>query len=337
MSEAVGEVDPPAVPAKPFSARWIFHVLVAVLVAVVLPVVLMDVLVGKFGADAMLTGLLWGVLGSRLGGTRRMLYLTPAVGVAAGLGAFTAYDWWWVALLAVLAAVAGAGMRFGRHLPLLMLPFAATFATREPSGKNAVVYGVIAAIATLYGVVLARRFNAPEIVEGQRVSLPVAALVAIVYGIAVGGAAAIGVALGWTEPFWVPEPVLLLTLYVFTGKRERIRQKAIGTALGAIAAVPVAILAPPAWAISVLATLAYLLAFWQHKRYWLYYGFITFALILVLSSPGQVGTEAAHRSVEILAGIGILVVALAILQPLSTWLSKRYPQPVLAETAHQSG
>jgi predicted cobalt transporter CbtA len=136
MSEAVGAVDAPAVPAKPFSARWIFHVLVAVLVALVLPVVLMDVLVGKFGADAMLTGLLWGVLGSRLGGTRRMLYLTPAVGVAAGLGAFTAYDWWWVALLAILAAVAGAGMRFGRHLPLLMLPFAATFATREPSGKT---------------------------------------------------------------------------------------------------------------------------------------------------------------------------------------------------------
>ena len=160
---------------------------------------------------------------------------------------------------------------------------------------------------------------------------------AIVYGTAVGGAAAIGVALGWTEPFWVPEPVLLLTLYVFTGKRERIRQKAIGTALGAIAAVPVAILAPPAWAISVLATLAYVLAFWQYKRYWLYYSFFTFALILVLSTPGQAGTEAAHRSAEILAGIGILVVALAILQPLSTWLSKRYPQPVLAETAHQSG
>ena len=224
----MGEVDPPAVLAKPPSARWIFHVLVAMLVAVVLPVVLVDVLVGKFGADAMLTGLLWGFLGSRVGGTGRMLYLTPAIGLAAGLGAFTAYHWWWVALLAILAAVAGAGMRFGWQLPLLMLPFAATFATREPSGKNAVVYGVIAGIATLYGVVLARRFNTPKIVEGQRVSLPAAALAAIVYGIAVGGAAAIGVALGWTEPYWVPEPILLLTLSIFTGKRERIRKRRSG-------------------------------------------------------------------------------------------------------------
>ena len=336
MSEALGEVDPSAVLAKPPSARWIFHVLVAMLVAVVLPVVLVDALVGKFGADAMLTGLLWGVLGSRVGGTRRMLYLSPTVGVAAGLGAFTAYHWWWVALLAILAAVAAAGMGFGWHLPLLMLPFAATFATREPSGKNAVVYGVIAGIATLYGVVLARHLNTPQVVERQRVPLPAAGLVAIVYGIAVGGAAAIGVALGWTEPYWVPEPILLLTLSIFTGKRERIRQKAIGTAVGAIAAVPVAILAPPAWAISILATLAYVLAFWQYKRYWIYYSLLTFALILVLSTPGQVGTEAAHRSAEILAGIGILVVTLAILQPLSTWLSKRYPIPELTQTAHQS-
>ncbi len=332
MTETTGDVGPAAVPPKPSRARRIFHILGAVLVAVVLPVALMDALVGKFGADAMLTGLLWGVLGSKVGGTRRMLYLAPAVGVAAGLAAFTAYHWWWVALLAILAVITGAGMRFGWQLPLLMLPFAATFATQEPSGKNAVVYGVIAGIATLYGIVLARRFKAPEVVEGQRVSLPAAAVVAIVYGIAVGGAAAIGVALGWSEPYWVPEPILILTLYFLTGKRERIREKALGTALGAIAAVPVAILAPPAWAISVLAAVAFVLALWQYKTYWAYYGFYTFAIILVLSAPGQVGTEAAHRSSEILAGIAILVVALAILQALGTWLSKRYPQPELAES-----
>jgi uncharacterized membrane protein YccC len=223
-------------------------------------------------------------------------------------------------------------MRFGWHLPLLMLPFAATFATREPSGKDAVIYGVIAGIATLYGVVLMRRFKAPEVVEGQRLSLPAAAVVAIVFGVAVGGAAAIGVALGWTEPYWVPEPVLILALYFLTGKRERIREKALGTALGAIAAIPLAILGLPAWAISVLAAVAFVLALWQYKRYWLYYAFWTFAIILALSPPGKVGTEAAHRGSEILAGIAILVVALAILQPLGTWLSKRYPQPELAES-----
>lgn len=62
-------------------------------------------------------------------------------------------------------------------------------------------YGVIVGIGTLYGIVLARRFKAPEIVEGQRVPVQTAIFVAIVFGVAVGAAAAIGVALGPTEPY----------------------------------------------------------------------------------------------------------------------------------------
>jgi Fusaric acid resistance protein-like len=339
MSETPGKatagVGPASVPGPPSRWRRMMHVLGAALVAVVLPVILIDKLVGMFGADAMIIGLLCGVVGSKIGGTRRMLYLAPAVGVAAGLGAFTAFDWWWVALLGILAAIAGAGMRSGWHLPLLMLAFAATFATQVTSGKDAVIYGVIAGIATLYGVVLMRRFKAPDVVEGQRISLPAAAAVAIVFGVAVGGAAAIGVALGWAEPYWVPEPILILALYIIMGKRERIREKALGTALGAIAAIPLAIVGLPAWAISALAVVALVLAFWQYKKYWLYYAFWTFAIILALSPPGQVGTEAAHRGSEILVGIGILVVALAFMQALGTWLSKRYPQPELAEIGPQ--
>lgn len=44
-------------------------------------------------------------------------------------------------------------------------------------------------------------------------------------------------ALGWTEPYWVPEAIVLLVLYILMGKRERIREKAIGTALGVIAVI----------------------------------------------------------------------------------------------------
>ena len=97
------------------------------------------------------------------------------------------------------------------------------------------------------------------------------------------------------------------------GKRERIRERR-----SAIAAIPLAIVRLPAWAISVLAAVAFVLALWQYKRYWLYYGFWTFAIILALSPPGKVATEAARRGSEI---------ALDIMQVLGTWLSKRYPQP----------
>jgi hypothetical protein len=244
------------------------HILGAALVAVVLPVVVAYLLLGKLGATAVVMGLVVGVLGSKLGGTRRMLYLAPAAGVAGGLGAITAYHWSWVVLLAAVAVIAGAGMRFGWFPPLLMLAFAATFPAATSSASHAAAYGAITAIATLYGIVVARRFQAPEIVEGQRVSLPAAAAAAAVFGAALGGAAAIGVALGWTEPYWVPEPILILILYVLVDKREKIPEKAIGTAVGVIFVVPVAIAALPAWAVYVLAGAAFLLAFWQYKTYW---------------------------------------------------------------------
>jgi Fusaric acid resistance protein-like len=336
MTEARGDVDPAAVPGKPSRARRMIHILVATLVAVVLPVVLLYVFLGDLGSRAMVIGLVLGVVGSKLGGTRRMLYLAPAVGVAGGLAAITAYHWSWVVLLAVVGVIAGAGMRFGWLPSLLMLTVAATFPIAASSAKDAAAYGAIAAIATLYGIVLARRFKAPEVVEGQRVSLPVAIGVAIVFGAALGGAAAIGVALGWTEPYWVPEPIIILVLYILMGKRERIREKALGTALGVIAVVPVAIAALPAWAIYVLAAVAFLLAIWQYNKYWLYYGLYTFGLVLLLSPPGHAGAEAAHRGSEILIGIAILVVGLAILYPLSTWLSKRYPEPELADSDEQA-
>ena len=143
-------------------------------------------------------------------------------------------------------------------------------------------------------------------------------------------AAAIGVALGWTEPYWVPEPVLILVLYILMGKRDRIRGKAIGTALGVAAAIPVAIISPSCAVLaSARRTVAFVLALTQSKTYWLMYGLYTFSLVLLLAAPGQVGFEAEERGFQILVGIGLLVVGLFIVHALATWLSKREPQAEL--------
>jgi Fusaric acid resistance protein-like len=306
------------------------HIVGAVLFAVVLPALLMGALVGRLGVGALFIGLLLGVVGAKLGGTRRMLYVAPMIGVAAGLGAFTAYDWWWALLLAIVGVVTGAGIRFGWFAPLLMVPYAATFVIPVSSGTDAAIYGVIVAIATVYGIVVARRFGAPPVVDGQHLPLPASALVAIVFGLVLGGAAAIGVALSWTEPYWVPEPILILVLYILMGKRDRIREKAIGTALGVAAAIPVALLDPSAGVLAAVGTVAFIAALTQAKTYWLMYGLYTFSLVLLLAAPGAVGYEAEERGSQILVGVGLLVVGLFIVHALGTWLAKRDPRPALA-------
>ena len=312
----------------------LLHILGAALVAVVLPALLVGAFVGELGVWAMLVGLLLGVVGCKLGGTRRMALIAPLLGLAAGLGAFTAYDWWWVALLASTGILTGGGIGFGWFAPLLMVPYAATFIVPVSSGTDAVIYGVIVAIAGLYAVVIMRRFSAPAIVPGQRLSVPVAAAVAIVFGLVMGASAAIGVALGWTEPYWVPEPVLILVLYILMGKRDRIRGKAIGTALGVAAAIPVALLDPPAEVLAAVGAAVFVLALTQaKKKYWLMYGLYTFSLVLLLAAPGQVGFEAEERGFQILVGVGLLVVGLFLVHALGSWLSKRHPQPELDAAA----
>ena len=81
-TEAAGDAEPAAVAGKPSRSRRMIHILGAALVGVVLPVVLLHVFLGELGSRAMVMGLLLGVIGSKLGGTRRMLYLAPAVGIA---------------------------------------------------------------------------------------------------------------------------------------------------------------------------------------------------------------------------------------------------------------
>ena len=81
----------------------------------------------------------------------------------------------------------------------------------------------------------------------------------------------------------------------------------------------------------MIASAAFVLAVLEYRKsYTASYGLYTFSIVLALSSPGNVGTEAAHRGSEILIGIAILVVGLALVQPLAAWLAKRYPDPVLA-------
>ncbi len=149
----------------------------------------------------LVAGLLFGVTGSKIGGTRRILYLVPLLGIAAGLGSASAYDWWWVALLTVSAAIAGGGFRFGWFPALLMLPYAATFVVPGASARDATIYGVVVAVGTLYGVILARRFKATPMAAAA----PIAAVVALI------AAVSFLVALTQARTYW-----LMYGIYTFS-------------------------------------------------------------------------------------------------------------------------
>ena len=136
----------------------------------------------------------------------------------------------------------------------------------------------------------------------------------------------------WTEPYWVPEPILILALYILIGKRDRIRGKAIGTALGVAAAIPVAIIDPPAGVLGAVAAIAFVLAFTLAKKYWLMYGLYTFSVVLFLASPAKLATRqrnaASRSSSELGSSSGLFVI-----HAFGAWLADRDPQPELAPTA----
>ena len=141
-------------------------------------------------------------------------------------------------------------------------------------------------------------------------------------------------ALSWTEPYWVPEPILVLVMYLLMGHRERIREKALGTAVGAVAAVVVAIIGLPPWAQTTLAVAAFVLAVMQRATYWRMYGLYTFSLVLLLGlARGRRVSRVEERGVQILAGITLLILGLAVLHLITDSLARRYPQPELASTA----
>jgi hypothetical protein len=74
----------------------------------------------------------------------------------------------------------------------------------------------------------------------------------------------------------------------------------------------------------------------QTKTYWLTYRLYTFGLVLVLAPPGQVASEAEQRGVQILTGVGLLVVGLVIVDAAGRWLAKHYPQPELAPASSET-
>ncbi len=78
------EDDAAGAESKPSGVRRVLHIVGAVVVVLVLPALVIGAFVGELGVSAMFTGVVLGAVGAKLGGTHRMLYVAPALGVAGG-------------------------------------------------------------------------------------------------------------------------------------------------------------------------------------------------------------------------------------------------------------
>ncbi len=74
------EDDAAGAERKPSGVRRVLHIVGAVVVVLVLPALVIGAFVGELGVSAMFTGVLLGAVGAKLGGTRRMSYVAPAIG-----------------------------------------------------------------------------------------------------------------------------------------------------------------------------------------------------------------------------------------------------------------
>ena len=259
-----------------------------------------------------------------------MLQSRPGGRDSRATGVITAYHWSWVVLLAVVAVIAGAGMRFGWLPSLLMLTFAATFPVATSLAGHAAAYGGIAAIATLYGVVLARRFST----RGGRgpARLPPGCRRRggrVRHRTRRRGGDRRGPGLDRARPGagadYHPHPLHpdgQAGADPGEGDRHCARGYRRGTGGDRSAAC--------------LAGLRHCRRGVRARVHDVQEVLALLRLVHVRSGPGP-GSPGPGRPrgrasrFRILAGIAILVVGLAILYPLAAWLSKRYPEPELAE------
>ena len=321
---------------KPSGGHRVLHILAAVLVGVVLPALLLDALVGRLGVSAIYVGAFPGaVLAPGWGGTRRMLMVAPVVGLAAGLGAFSAYDWWWAALLAATGVLAGAGIGFGWFAALLMVPYPADLCDPGVLGDRCRDHlrghrGHRDAVRHRHRPPIQRppprRRRPPGPARGRWRGRHVRVGPGGCGGHR-GGPGLDRAVLGRRARAHLGAVHHHRKTRTDPGKGPRDRARGDRRDPGGTAADP------PTGVLAVVGTVVFVVALTQTKRYWLMYGLYTFSLVLLPPHPGQVGFEAEERGFQILVGIGLLVVGLFILHALGSWLAKHHPQPELAPTA----
>jgi hypothetical protein len=298
---------------------WRRRITVACVIAAVLllPSAVVALLAGVRAGAGMVAGTALTLGAAAAAADRRGLWAAVvALLVAATLGPMVAGSWLWVALVAVLAALAGLAARIAATAPVSYAALLAVVAPPVDRPIDAVAFAAFVALGGCYSVIVSRRLTegAGTTAPGPPAVAPAAAVVlAGIFAVATGGAAAIALLLDRPQAVWLPMTVLIVLGPVAAGPARRNRHRLTGTVVGAVFASAVGLLGPPAWVLAALILVALIGIFaTMDLDYWIQVTFITVVVLLGAAPANRVADVAVERVQFTLFAAAIVAVGLPL-------------------------
>ncbi len=291
-------------------------------VTLVLPAVVAGLLAGSTAVLVVVLGEAAAVSGAIRSGWARMARAVPVMAVLTAIGAMVGYGWGWVALLAVVGAVAGFGLPRGYAPAILFTALPAVFLTDSLAVSTALLVGVFAGLAGAIGVLLARHLGAARTLDPPAGVERMEWLFTLVLLVVVGGGAAIAVGSGMPHGYWIVLTLIVVGAALAAGDTHRNRQRLAGNLGGLAITIPVSFLPLPAWAFYGLALVLLVWSFtYLTHRYWLYALLESAAVVLLVSGgntgSGVLATGEARAGATLIgcAIVGVVVIGLRHLLP----------------------
>jgi MFS family permease len=295
-------------------STWRRRIAVACAFAAVLlvPSAVVAVLAGPFAAAGTVVGTAL-TLGAATSSDRRGRRAAIVVLLAAAVFApFVAGSPPWVALVALLGALAGLAARIGATAPISFAALLGVVAPPVDRPRDALVFASFVGLGACYSLLVARRMSDGGRATPSRTSpasMATAVVLATVFGTATGVAAAIALALDHPQGVWLPMTVLIVLGPVASDHARRNSDRVVGTVVGAAFATVVGVLGPPGWVIAGLTVAALIgVLATSGLDYWIQVTLITVLVLLGTSPPNRVADVAVER-VQLTALAAVIVAA----------------------------
>lgn len=300
-------------------------IVATLLLAVVLPAVIAGAVAGSAAVTATLLGTGGALAGASRSGWSRALRVIPLVMVATAVASWAGIGWTWVAVLAVMGAIGGAGYAAGYLPAVLYGALAPEVVPQAASLRDAMLVALFAGAGGVIGVLLGRRLGAPPATRvpavPRRIAVHVVAGASTAIGL--GGAAALAVATGIPHGYWIPLTVSVVAPALVRGDTRHCRQRLLGNIGGLALTIPLSLVPMPSWGFYVASFALFTAAFSVMSRNYGWYALLESAAVVFLVSGGQQVAEIG----EVRAGatvIGFILVAATAGG--AAWLLRRMPR-----------